>query len=43
VRPNNNNGHREKPLGDVIEEWQQSSDDLRRAMDDLFKTLNRVK
>jgi type I restriction enzyme M protein len=43
VRPNNNNGDREKPLGEAIEEWQQSSDDLRRSMDDLFKMLNRVK
>ena len=39
MRPNNNNGDREKPLGEVIAEWQQSSDSLRRSADDLFRII----
>lgn len=43
VRPAANGvGHSEKPLAAVIAEWEQSSHDLRAAMDDLFTTLEQA-
>ncbi|NTW02781.1 MAG: SAM-dependent DNA methyltransferase [Oscillochloris sp.] len=45
VRPAANggeSGHAQKPLAAVIAEWEQSSQDLRVAMDDLFVTLEQA-
>ena len=39
VRPKAEQNGDEKPLADVIADWQQSSSELRQSMNDLFATL----
>lgn len=39
VRPKANGNSGEKPLNVVIDEWWQSSQDLRRSMDQLFAVV----